>query len=86
MESLYTMNISVLRTLVLTRTLLKYNDYNLSTKVINGFLNIKITRYIFFTYQESISLTILDGSVIVYFNTRLPRARRLPPDYPIFRK
>ena len=38
----------------------KINDYKLINKIINGFLNVKIIIYMFFEYQEAISLTTLD--------------------------
>ena len=52
----------------------KINDCKPINKIQNGFLKIKTIHYMFFKYQEAISLTTLDRQVIVGFNAYRPKA------------
>ena len=75
MKSLNRMYISVLRTLLLICIMSKQRIENISIKIKNGFLNVKMIPYMLFKYQEAISLTTLDRKVIVDFDTHRPKAR-----------
>ena len=52
----------------------KINNYNLINKHLK-LQSVKMFLYLFFKYQEAISLTTLDRQVIVDFNAQRPKAR-----------